>query len=617
MEVFIRKAFTFAQENAKNQFMAKKVNKTTIQYGGMTLNLTKSTTKAAIKYNDTKRPTARGAAAPPTIGGFEMISSKRGIETKLEKMRALPEVAAGSHVWQMGDSDEYPLIPSGNLYIEFTEKCDEDDRNEIFIDLGLSIKEVVNEYAYRVSITPKSPNPIKCVLLLQKNKKMVKLAEPEFITVPAERFTPPGGTYVSTQWHLDNAGTSVPIIDIPNSVFSERQFKKGADAKVKAAWAAMQSLGSPNIKIAVIDTGFATNHPQLRGDGTKIRAPFDAASRVADVSPLVRYSDGSTGVASHGTSCAAVAAGYADSRGIIGAAPNARIIPIKLDMLSDDAIKTALEHAMLNGADIISCSLGFPQPINLSTYVSNYIKKVATEGRGGKGIPMFFAAGNANPYSNNQPRQISDFAADPNVICVTASNSLDMRSSYSFYGPNAFLCAPTDGDTGVAITTATCDIDANNNIVVGYKSSFGGTSSATPLVAGVCALILSVNPNLTVGQIRGILAQSCDKIGPAGTYNASSHSVYYGFGRVNALKAVQLAMGQSSSGPGTGQAPASSGKKGRVTSAKLNVRSAPSTTGKLLATYKRGDLLTLAENVNGWWHLGNGRYVIDDYVQLV
>ncbi len=600
--------------------MAKKINKTTLQYGGMTLDLTKSTTQAAVKYTDARKPAARGAAAPPTVGGFEVVSAKRGIETKLEKMRALPEVAAGSHVWQVGANDTPPLIPSGNLYIEFTEKCDEDDRNELLIDLGLSVKEIVSERAIRVSITPQSPNPVKCAVILQKNKKLVRVAEPEFITVPAERFNAPGGTYVNTQWHLDNTGSSIPIIDIPNAIFSERHFKRGADAKVKQAWATMQSLGSSNIKIAVIDTGFSIDHPQLRGDGTKVRSPFNAAARNSDVSPIVRYSDGSVGVASHGTSCAAVAAGYIDGRGVLGAAPTARIIPIKLDILSDEAIKNALEHAFLNGADIISCSLGFPQPISLSTYISNYIKKLATEGRGGKGIPMFFAAGNANPASNNEPRQVSDFAADPNIICVTASNSLDVRSSYSFYGPNAFLCAPTDGDDGVAITTATCDIDGTNRVVNGYKSSFGGTSSAAPLVAGVCALVLSANPNLNLGQLRGILAQSCDRIGPSGTYNASNHSIYYGFGRVNALRAVQLAMGQTGGATGsTTPPPASSGgaMKGRVTSTKLNMRAAPAVTGRLLGSFKRGDVLTLVENVNGWWHLGNGRYVIDDYVQVV
>jgi subtilisin family serine protease len=299
----------------------------------------------------------------------------------------------------------------------------------------------------------------------------------------------------------------------------------------------------------------------------------------------------------------------------------ARLIPIKLDVLSDDAIRNALEHALLNGADVISCSLGYPQPIALSTFISGVIRRLATEGRGGKGIPIFVAAGNANPASNNQARVISDFAADPNVICVTASNSLDLRSSYSFYGPNAFLCAPTNGDTGAGITTASCDIaNDQRSVMLGYTSGFGGTSSAAPLAAGICALILSVNPNLNVGQIRGILAQSCDKIGPAGTYSAQGHSPYYGFGRINALKAVQLAAAQGGAGttaPPPAAPAAGSARKGRVTSAKLNVRKGPSTANALVATLKKGEMITLLENVNGWWKIGEGRFVIDDYVQLV
>lgn len=226
---------------------------------------------------------------------------------------------------------------------------------------------------------------------------------------------------------------------------------------------------------------------------------------------------------SHGTSCAAVAAGAADFQGVMGAAPNAQIIPIKLDVLSDDAISNAFNHALMNGADIISCSLGFPKPVPLSTYVKNIISKVARDGRSGKGMPIFIAAGNANPASNNQPRQISDFAAHPDVICVTASNSLDESSSYTFYGSNAFICAPTNGNDGVGITTATVQIsNSGNSLIHAFTSKFGGTSSATPLSAGVCALILSANPGLRLSQIKDILRTTTDKIG-SGTMPAAIH----------------------------------------------------------------------------------------------
>lgn len=604
--------------------MAKKLNKATFNYGGAPLSLTKSTTQAAVRFNPSTKPTgrtARSLASGPELESFQVVTAKRGIDAKLDKMRTLPEVSAGTHVYHFDDQDDAPFVPTGNLYIEFAADADGEQQQSVLDALGLSIKELVAPGAMRVSVTADSPNPIKCAMTLQKNK-LVRVAEPEFLTLPSERdFAPPTGRFVATQWHHENTGAAIPIFEIPNAVYGSDHFKKGADAKIKAAWQFIGGLGDKNLKIAVIDTGFATEHPQLRGDGTKIRTPFNAAARSSDVSPLVRYSDGSLGVMSHGTSCAAVAAGAWDVNGILGACPNARVIPIKLDILSDEAIKNAFEHAFLNGADIISCSLGFPKPVPLSTYVSNYLKKIAREGRGGKGLPMFFAAGNANPNSNNLPRPVSDFANHPDVLCVTASNSLDQSSDYTFYGPNAFLCAPTNGDPGIGITTATADIAGDGvRVELGYTSGFGGTSSATPLAAGVCALMLTANPALTLDQIRDILKKSVDKIGGASSYDASGHSDYFGFGRLNALNAVKLANALLSGGQAPAPTPApppATKQRGRVISKFLNVRSGPATSNAKVAELKQGDVVDLLEKTSGWWRIGTKRYVSADYIQIL
>lgn len=610
--------------------MAKKLNKATFNYGGAALSLTKSTTQAAVRFNPSAKPTGRAArsmASGPELESFQVVTAKRGIDAKLDKMRALPEVSAGTHVYHFDDQGDAPFVPTGNLYIEFSPDADSEQQQSVLEALSLNIKELVAPGAMRVSVTADSPNPIKCAMTLQKNK-LVRVAEPEFLTLPSERdFAPPTGRFVATQWHHENTGVAIPIFEIPNAVYGSDHFKKGADAKVKAAWQFIGGLGDKNLKIAVIDTGFATEHPQLRGDGTKVKNPFNAAARTGDVSPLVRYSDGSLGVMSHGTSCAAVAAGAWDVSGILGACPNARVIPIKLDILSDEAIKNAFEHAFLNGADIISCSLGFPKPVPLSTYVSNYLKKIAREGRGGRGLPMFFAAGNANPNSSNLPRPVSDFANHPDVLCVTASNSLDQSSDYTFYGPNAFLCAPTNGDPGIGITTATADIAGDGvRVELGYTSGFGGTSSATPLAAGICALMLTANPALTLDQIRDVLKKSADKIGAASNYDAGGHSDFFGYGRINALKAVKMADALLSGGQGTGgqtptptptPPPAAAKQRGRVVSKFLNVRSGPATSNAKVAELKQGDVVDLLEKTSGWWRIGTKRFVSADYVQIL
>ncbi len=612
---------------------SKKTDKATFSYGGVQLSLTKSKTQAAIQYTGgrtNKTAAKRGVASPPSVKDFEVVSSSRGINQKLDQLRQQADVSVGTHVWIVEGEEDTPFIPTGNLYIEFVADSDVLKQHDLLEQYNLSIKEVVGLGAFRVSVTPLSPNPVKCAVELQKSK-LVLLAEPEFATRPAERaFSAPTGRFISTQWHYENTGQPIPVIDVPNSVFAASHFRRGADAKVKEAWSFLGSLGSSYLKIAVIDTGFATDHPQLRGDGVKIRNPYNAGARNTDVSPFIRYSDGSFGVVSHGTSCAAVAAGAWDAQGIFGAAPNSRLILIKLDVLSDEAIKNAFEHALLNGADVISCSLGYPKPVPLSTYVTNYIRKVAQEGRGGRGIPMFFAAGNANPASNNVPRAISDFAAHPDGICVTASNSLDQRAGYSFYGANAFLCAPTNGDAGVGITTATCDLGADGrSVVLGYTSGFGGTSSATPLAAGICALMLTANPDLRVSDIKNILRQTVDKIGSSGTYNAQGHSIYYGYGRINALRAVQMAHSMKGSTAGTGNTgtttgstgtvtpPVSSVSRGRVTSPTLNVRSGPSTGYGKVATLTQGNIVNLLEKVGGWWRIGAGQFVSGDYITVL
>jgi uncharacterized protein YraI len=599
---------------------AKKTNKATFNYGGVQLSLTKSKTQAAVQYTPGAKKTSskRKAASAQQIENFEVIKAKRNLNQKLDELRAKPEVAVGTHVWNVGEGDDTPFIPTGNLYIEFKPGTDDEKQRTLMDELHLNVFDIVHADAYRVSVTPSSPNPIKCVMLLQK-QKIVLIAEPEFVTKPVTSdFAPPGGRFIATQWHLENTGDRIPVIEDPNGVYGTSHFKKGADAKVKEAWTFLGNLGSKFLKIAVIDTGFATDHPQLRGDGTKIRNAFHAAERHNDVSPLFQYSDGSWGVFSHGTSCAAVAAGAWDPQGILGAAPNSKIIPIKLDILSDAAIKNAFEHALLNGADIISCSLGFPKPVPLSTFISNYLNKVAREGRGGKGIPMFFAAGNANPASDDKPRQISDFANHPEGICVTASNSLDEPSDYSFFGTNAFLCAPTNGNDGVGITTAMVDVDGNGRLLLQYTSGFGGTSSATPLAAGICALMLTANPNLTLNEIKSILRQTTDKIGSG--YNANGHSQFLGYGRINALKAVRMAAQMAGGGsvPATPTKPAPSAtQRGKVVSKFLNVRSGPGTSNPKVAELKQGDLVNLFEKAAGWWRIGQGQFVSGDFVQVL
>ncbi|MBL9134820.1 MAG: S8 family serine peptidase [Verrucomicrobiales bacterium] len=125
-------------------------------------------------------------------------------------------------------------------------------------------------------------------------------------------------------------------------------------------------------------------------------------------------------------------------------------------------------------------------------------------------------------------------ANHPSAISVGASTDSDRRSDYSEYGPETDFVAPSNGGWN-DITT----LDPTG--AVGYSTSdftpgFGGTSSATPLAAGVGALLLSVNPNLTATQVRDAMRNTADKIGPV-PYVAGFNNEY-GYGRINARAAL-------------------------------------------------------------------------------
>jgi len=124
------------------------------------------------------------------------------------------------------------------------------------------------------------------------------------------------------------------------------------------------------------------------------------------------------------------------------------------------------------------------------------------------------------------------------TIAVGASTNFDYRSDYSQYGTGLDFVAPSSGGT-LGIYTTDRTGSAGYNVSGDYFSSFGGTSSATPLAAGVGALILSKNRARTAGQVQLAMRNSCDKIG-AVTYT-SGWNQYYGYGRVNAEGALSEA----------------------------------------------------------------------------
>ncbi|MFG0262436.1 MAG: S8 family serine peptidase, partial [Novipirellula sp. JB048] len=320
-----------------------------------------------------------------------------------------------------------------------------------------------------------------------------------------------------------------------------------------------------DVTIAVIDDGFDIDHPEFSRPG-KVVAALDVVSASSDPRPQDPYLDTPD---DHGTACAGVACASGVD-GAIGVAPESRLMPIRLMAnLGSMAEAKAFQWAADHGADVISCSWGpedgpwyAPQDPRhdrihrLPTSTRLAIDYALSRGRGGIGTSVLFAAGNGNESVEND-----GYASYEKVIAVAACNDRGTRSVYSDYGPSIWCCFPSSDfefleeqhpaplTTGIWTTDRSGSRGYNSGVLHAgdanghYTNSFGGTSSACPGVAGVVAMMLSVNPDLTPLEIKDLLRRCCDRIDPDGAqYDASGHSESYGYGRINARRAVELAL---------------------------------------------------------------------------
>ncbi|HVF10488.1 MAG TPA: S8 family serine peptidase, partial [Abditibacteriaceae bacterium] len=381
-----------------------------------------------------------------------------------------------------------------------------------------------NGFLLRVPNVPRF-SAIEVANALYESPEVI-FAHPDFIW-PLRKRIEPNDPFFAQQWHLFNVAQGGGTV--------------GADIKAPAAWDITR--GSPDITVAVIDDGVDTAHPEFQG---KLVPGYDFVDNDSDPRPGI-YDH-------HGTACAGLAVGNGSNRvGISGVAPRCSLMPIRLvePGVLVSAQADAFRFAADQGADVISNSWGPADGEGYQTLpdaVGEAIKYAVTTGRGGKGCVIFFAAGNGN-----ESVDLDGYAANPDVFSVAASDNFDKRARYSDHGTSLDLCAPSDGGTlGVTTTDRSGIYGFSSN---GYFNYFGGTSAACPIAAGVAALMLSVNPNLTYLQVRQFLKSTADKIDGSGSgrdrngnvfsyaYDSAGRSKAYGYGRINALRALQAVLG--------------------------------------------------------------------------
>jgi len=350
-----------------------------------------------------------------------------------------------------------------------------------------------------------------------------------FFALPAsaaERI--PDDTYFNQQWYLHKIG-------------------------VTQAWT--QTIGFEGITVAVIDSGVDIDHPDLKsniwrnkdeiaGDGVDNDLNgyvddvqgWDFISNTADPRPKTDSGYTLTG-ASHGTVAAGlIAAAGNNGQGIAGVTWQTTIMPLRaLDSngVGDPLnVVRAVEYAVRNGARVIN--LGFVGNANSD------LLRIALRRAYESGVVVVAAAGNAPDGGealnlNDHPLYpvcLDQGSPEKFIIGVGAADEFDRKADFSNYGSSCVeLSAP-----GVHVISTTLYRPGTADFGKPYAGYFTGTSVSAPIVAGVAALLLSINPKLTPAEVYEILRTSAapgDKTDPQAVGK-------YGAGRVDAAAAVTL-----------------------------------------------------------------------------
>ena len=466
------------------------------------------------------------------------------------------QVVACYHTYSRGlgnreeNDRDNEIFPSGQLFLEFNAALPAEEQRQILKHYKLVVDRAIVYWpgAFVVRVSQETgASPVRLAADLQGLTCRVKprrgesgarvmpvfdYADPLFHRRRQYQTVPNDGLF-QWQWYLHNDGSDGGIV--------------GADIAITEAWDYTQ--GDPAIKVAVIDDGFEIDHPDI-GVADRIVAPLNAMTGTPDPRPTPGADEW------HGTSVLGLICAEHNGDGICGVAPRCQIIPIKLEALADEGAEArAFEHAVRRGATVINCSWGPYDGYSRQPWPIPRLVELAIEHAYRNDVCVVFAAGNGNEALAND-----GYASHRRVIAVAASTDQNTRAYYSDYGSAVWVCAPSSGGKRGIVTTDLAN--GGDNPLGQYSSGFGGTSSAAPLVSGIIALMQSAyaqkhgpGHHLSVNQIKTILRDTAEKIDRHGkpfleywdrkeisvAYDQRGHSVAYGYGLVNAARAVRKA----------------------------------------------------------------------------
>jgi len=296
------------------------------------------------------------------------------------------------------------------------------------------------------------------------------------------------------------------------------QIHSEASANIAKAWELSKGEG---VLIAIIDNGFDVTHEDLKDN---IVLTYNIANKTSNVS--------NEGISTHGSAIAGIMVASSNDVGSIGVAPKSKIVLIQDSLLSSDAdIIEAFDYAQRSGARVVNCSWGTNA---VSDVVASKIRELYDSG-----IVVVFASGNDGLSLDRA--SISDESELAWVLGVGSSSEFNTKSSYSSYGRSIDILAPSGEYMGIVATDdyGIYQIGDKERLLDDGYTFFSGTSASAPVVSGIVALMLSVNPNLTPEQVREIIISNAQKIG--GVDYIAGWNRKYAYGKIDAYASVLAA----------------------------------------------------------------------------
>ncbi len=454
-----------------------------------------------------------------------------------------PDVADARPVYRF-QNVAAPMVSSGQIVAKTRGGLTDAELDDLWNDYQVDVIQASEDLpdVYLLKTSADDHDEVLRAELLAGDRR-VRWAQPNFRRPPKLRQMTAEDAFFPLQWHLNNTGQTGGTSD--------------ADIDAPEAWVLSEGQ---DVLIGMFDDACDVEHEDLRENYIGIgHDPTLESDQPGFTDPRVKQLNDE-----HGTAVMGLAVARANSVGVRGVAYLSRFTVSRgVDsLLTDFDRASAFTFARQQDVDVHIDSWGVDGPN--SAVVEEAIEIAFEQGRPVEdgdqtlnlGMVIVWASGN----DSNENFSGFDYSTLPQVIGVGASTHRDERAFYSNFGVNIDMLAP-GGDSLADRLTTTDNTDraaaVDNGFNVNgaqddgtlfdddgrYTNTFSGTSAACPIAAGVAALVISMNPRLSAADVRLILEHTCDQVNDdeADYHPITGRSTHYGFGRINAHRAVQAA----------------------------------------------------------------------------